>query len=126
MRWPEVRQVAGRILRYARHPVLSALLPRGWRYRFTRWQARRVLAMARRTYREYQELMVGVPGLDGATAARLRPALRAFAVQDAAFERSPWWWGYAALRLLTALACVVLPAAVLADRFLAHGTAARV
>jgi hypothetical protein len=67
-----------------------------------------VLQAARDGYRSQLEA-VPTPLLSEEDRHDLRPVLRTFAVQRAAFERSRWWWGYHALRAGTAVVAVAVP-----------------
>jgi hypothetical protein len=54
------------------------------------------------------------PLLSDEDRREFRPILRAIAVQRAALVGSPWWWGYHALRLATAVCAVAVPVVGLA------------
>jgi hypothetical protein len=54
-----------------------------------------------------------MPLLSDEDRRELRPILRAYAVQQAALTRSRWWWGYDALRLVTAVVTLAVPVVAL-------------
>jgi hypothetical protein len=62
--------------------------------------------------------LVHVSGLDDSTAARARRILRTYSVQLASMQHSPWWMGYAVIRVGSALLMVVAPVALLAPLYL--------
>jgi hypothetical protein len=73
-----------------------------------RRRALEILHNARDEYRILVDTTL-IPLLSDEDRRDLRPILRAFAIQQAAFMRSRWWWGYNVLRLATAILGVAVP-----------------
>ena len=77
------------------------------------------------TARDQSAMITGIaatPLLSDDDRRELRPIVCAFAVQQASFLHSRWWWGYHALRLGTALVAVTVPLAALFVWLPASGT----
>lgn len=66
--------------------------------------------------RDMQEQLAATtvtPLLSDEDRRELRPILRAYAIQQAVLDRSRWWWGYDALRVVTAVAVLAATTAAL-------------
>lgn len=93
---------------------MPVMKPSAWiagpRHAWNRRYAGQVLRLARAGYEQWSAELADSTLLDDHAVRRLRPVVRTYEVQLAAFQRWPGWWCYLVLRVVTAVVAVAAPA----------------